>query len=519
VSLNLEDFETKIRIRPITIDDFERLVEIQQACFPGMAPWKREQIESQLRLFPGGQACVEIEGQVVASSSSLMVDSSEHTDWHNWKAIADDGYIRTHDPDGDTLYGIELMVHPKWQGLRLSRRLYDERKRVCREHNLERMIIGGRIPGYQQHAEAISAREYVEAVMRKSYHDPVLTAQVANGFTLKRLIPGYMPSDAQSCGYATFLEWANIDYAPARRRRYRAVRPVRLCVVQYQLRPIDSFEEFAQQCEFFTDVAAEHRADFVVFPELFTTQLLSCMEEERRRPGEAVRALAELTPRYLELFGQLAIKHNANIVGGSLFVVEEDRLYNASYLFRRDGSMERQLKLHITQSERKWWGLQGGPELAVFSTDRCKVAILISQDVEFPEVSRIAASKGAEILFVPFSADERTAFLRLRTCALARAIENDVYVATAGCVGNLPFVEHVDTHYAQSGVYTPVAFSFPRDGVAEECDANIETLIVCDVDLEHIRRNRAGRDSLDWSERRDDLYEVRYREGGQETTV
>jgi predicted amidohydrolase/ribosomal protein S18 acetylase RimI-like enzyme len=510
--LNLEDFQRSVRVRPLRLEDFDPLVTLHDRCFPGMEGWTRQHIESQLRLFPEGQMVVEYEGRLVASSSSLIVDFALHEAWHDWRRIADNGNIRTHDPNGDTLYGIEMMVDPEFRGLRLSRRLYDERKRLARERNLRRIVIGGRIPGYREHAGSMSAREYVDAVMRKSLHDPVLTAQLANGFVLQRLVPNYLPDDDASQGYATILEWSNWDHVPERKgREYRRIRRVRICVVQYQMRAIPDFAAFSEQVAYFVDVASDHRSDFVVFPESFTNQLLSCQREER--PGTAQRSLAELTPQYLDLFRGLAIQHNVNIVGGSMFVVEDDRLYNAAYLFRRDGTLERQLKLHATVSEQKWWGLEPGHSLTAFDTDVAKVAILLSTDVEFPELARHAASEGAEILFVPFSADERSSYLRVRTCALARAIENDLYVATAGSVGNLPFVPNIDVHYAQSGIYTPSDIAFPRDGVAAECEPNVETLVVHDVDLELLRRHRAEGLSESWADPRPELYQLRFKVG------
>ena len=113
------------------------------------------------------------------------------------------------------------MVNPEFRGMKLSRRIYDVRKQICREKNLERMIIGGRIPGYHKYADKMSAREYVEQVMAKATFDPVLTAQVANSFALKGLIPNYVPDDEQSPGYATHLEWLNFDYKHGAKRRFR----------------------------------------------------------------------------------------------------------------------------------------------------------------------------------------------------------------------------------------------------------------------------------------------------------
>lgn len=516
--LDLKEFEWKIVVRPVTMDDYDALVAMQQRCFPGMKPWSREQIESQLSIFPEGQLCIEIDGQLAASSSSLIVDYDPSLEWHNWHAISDHGYIRNHKPKGDTLYGIEIMVDPEFRGMKLSRRLYDARKELCREKNLSRIMIAGRIPGYQEYADEISAREYVERVIDKSLYDPVLTAQLANGFSLQGLIPNYLPSDTDSCGYATFLEWPNLDYKRgAKRRFHHLVEPIRICVVQYQMRRISSFDEFAQQCEYFVDVASDYKCDFVLFPELLTTQLLSCVQAER--PGQAARQLSKFTPQYLEFFSEMAIKYDLNVIGGSQFVIENDELYNTSYLFRRNGAIGKQYKIHITPSERRWWGVTPGDKVEVFKTDCGPVAIQVCYDIEFPELTRIAAQKGAQIIFVPFNTDTRHGYLRVRTCAMARCVENHVYVAISGCTGNLPFVENADIHYAQSGVFTPADAEFARDAVADECTPNVETLIIHDVDVELLRRHKESGNVQNWNDRRRDLYKVVYQEDGETREV
>lgn len=514
----LEEYEWKTVVRPLKIEDFEQLIEMQQLCFPGMDPWEKSQIESQLQLFPDGQIVIEIEGKIAASSSSLILEYHDNMEWHDWKKIADGGYIRGHKEKGDTLYGIEIMVHPEFRGMKLSRRLYDARKEVCREKNLARIIIGGRIPGYGAHADTMTAREYVDAVVEKHAYDSVLTAQLSNGFALQGLIPGYFPSDSASRGYATFLEWVNLDYVKGAKRRFLSVTElVRIAAVQYQMRPIKGFDEFAMQSEFFIDTASEYKSDFVLFPELHTTQLLSCLPE--LRPGEAARKLAEFTPQYLDLYTEMAVKYNVNIIGGSQFVIENDTLFNVSYLFRRDGTLGMQEKIHVTPSERKWWGVNPGRKVNVFETDCGTIAILICYDIEFPELVRIAAGKGAQILFVPFNTDTRHGYLRVRNCAMARCVENHVYVAVAGCTGNLPFVENSDLHYAQSAIFTPADAEFARDAIAAESNANIETMVIHDVDVEQLRRHRDSGSVQNWNDRRLDLYKVVYQEDGVEKTV
>ena len=516
--LDLRDFEQKIVLRPLGPDDYDALVGLQLRCFPKMKPWERAQFESQIATFGEGQFGIEIDGRLVGSAGSLVVDYSDYSDWHDWREISDTGFIRNHDSEGDTLYGIEIQVDPEFRGMKLARRLYERRKEICRDHNLARMVIGGRIPGYAKYQKEMTPQEYVERVMAKAIYDPVLTTQLANGFMLQQIIPDYFPSDEDSAGFATCLEWPNLDYRPKPSHRMRrAIEPVRVSLVQYQMRAIETWEEFERQCTFFVDVASDTKSDFVLFPELFTLQLLSVVKS--RAPGRAARSLAELTPRYLDLFRDLAVKYNVNIIGGTQFTLEDEFLYNVAYLFRRDGSLGKQYKIHVTPNEKRWWGIEGGDVVQCFETDRGPIAILVCYDVEFPELCRIAAKKGAKILFVPFNTNDRYGYLRVRLCAQARCIENQMYVVTSGCVGNLPFVENADIHYAQSGIFTPSDIPFARDGIAADAPPNLETVLVHDLDTELIRRARKGGTVQNWNDRRTDLYRVTWKENGEDHEV
>lgn len=499
--------ERELIVRRLRMDDYDRVVAMQSRCFPHMRPWTREQFASHLSHFPEGQIGLEYDGVLVASSSSLLLDFGMYEGLHTWEQTTNHGMIRNHNPKGSTLYGMEIMVDPDYRGMKFARRLYEARKQLARERNLMSIVLGGRIPGYHTYAAEMTAREYVDRVINKSLVDPVLTTQLANGFVLKRLIQNYLPSDEESGGWATFLEWSNLDYQPDPNRRLVVSRRVRICAVQYQMRRVHDFAEFAKQCEYFVDVASDYKSDFILFPELFTLQLLSFITAAR--PGFAVRKLAEYTPQYLDLFSGLALRHDINIVGGSTFVVEADRLHNVSYLFHRNGGIDKQYKLHITPNERRWWGVEPGNRFEVFETDKGKVSIQICYDVEFPELGRLAAERGAEIFFVPFCTDERYSYLRVRYCAHARCIENHVYVALAGNVGNLPDVDNMDVQYAQSGILTPSDIPFDRDAVAAECTPNIETVIVDDVDLELLSRHKQTGNVLNWKDRRTDLYHVR----------
>ena len=507
--IDLDDVQRSLIVRPLTSDDYDAVVRLQKSGFPGMAPWQRDNFERHVEMFPEGQIGVEVEGRLVASSSSLILDLDEFSGAHTWSRVSGAGSLSTHDPDGDTLYGIEVVVDPAYRGMRLGRRIYDARKALARHLNLRRMMIGGRLPGFGAAATAdpeLTVQQYVERVLDRHVVEPVLTFQLANGFTIKRIVTDYLPDDAASRGYAVLMEWVNLRHDPDPNEQSRSTFPVRVCAVQYPMRKISSFDDFAQQVTFFVDAAAGYKADFVVFPEILTLQLLSYLPH--RAPGQAVRQLAELTGEVLDLFQGLALKYAVNIVAGSHYAEQDGHLVNVSYLCRRDGSVDRQLKLHITPNERRWWGVRAGDAVSVFDTDRGKVAISICYDVEFPEVARIAAMKGAQILFVPFCTDNRQGYLRVRLCAQARAIENQMFVVTAGVTGLIPSVENMDINYAQSAVFTPSDFPFARDGVAAECEPNIEALVVADLDLELLRQNRLTGTVRPWRDRRTDLYEL-----------
>lgn len=508
-----KDIIKKIKLRQIKKEDYFQIIGIQQKCFPGMKPWTESQFDNLISIFPEGQACIQYGKKIISSSCSLIINFDDYSETSSWTELTDAGNITNHDKYGDTLYGMEMMVDPDYQGMKLSRRLYDSRKDLAKKYNLKRIIVGGRIPSYHKYSATLSIDEFVEKVINSGLYDPVLTAQLSNGFSLRRILPNYLPSDKESGGYATLLEWTNYNYEAKKDRADVQSHYVRVSAVQYQMRPISSFEEFEKHCEFFVDTASDYRSDFVVFPEMITVQLLSFLPQ--KKPGESIRELSNYTPQYEALFTRLAIKYNINIIAGSHLTVENDNLYNISYFFRRDGTFDKQYKIHITTSEKKWWGVQSGDKIKVFNTDKGKIAILVCYDCEFPELARIAVSKGAKMIFVPFNTDDRRAYLRVRYCAQARAIENQVYVIITGCVGNLPDVENSDVHFSQSAIFTPSDVEFHREGIASEATPNAEMLIYQDLDLNMLKRNKEMGSVQTWKDRAQGFYKLTYVEDNE----
>jgi predicted amidohydrolase/ribosomal protein S18 acetylase RimI-like enzyme len=501
----------KLEIRNLNMPDYDDVKLIMKQAYAEMGgAWSKDEFAKLLRIFPEGQICIEDKGIVVAAALTLVIDYNSVESNHSYEDIVSRGRFDKHDPEGDYLYGIDVFVHKDYQGMRLGRRLYDARKELCEQLNLKGVIVGGRIPGYSKHYKELTPNQYIEKVRDKEIIDPVLTFQLANDFHPKRVIQNYIPEDSQSRSHAVLLEWNNIFYEHKKKIVWGRKSNVRLSVVQWQMRIFDSFEDLFQQLDFYVDTVSGYNADLLLFPELFNAPLLAQYEQED--PPQAVRSLAEHTERIRDELLEMAVSYNINIVAGSLPEFNQGKLYNVSYLCRRDGTWDSQYKLHITPDESEYWGLHGGSGLKVFQTDVGKIGIQICYDVEFPEPSRILALHGMQILLVPFWADTKNAYLRVRRCAQARAIENECYVAISGSVGNLPKVENMDIQYSQSAIFTPSDFAFPHDAVAAEATPNTEMTLLADVDLDLLKELRKQGSVRNLESRRKDLYFVKWSE-------
>ena len=502
-----ENNTVDIVIRPVTSADIPTLVELNKAAYPVLAKenivWGESHLHSHLRIFPEGQMIAEVDGQIMGASSSLIVNmGADPLRLHTWAGITDSGYFTNHDPRGDTLYGGDVYVHPDARGLGVGHALYEARRNLCQRLNLRRILAGGRLWNYNEYADQFTPEEYAQRVVEEEFRDLVLSFQLREGFELRGILPNYL-NDAMSLNFASLIEWLNPEYKPHLRE---GARRVRISCVQYQMRKVKSFDDFARQVTYFVDIAADYRSDYVLLPELFSVQLLS--QTDALTPMEGIRQLTEYTEQFTDLIQDLAVRFGITIIGGSHPVKVGEKIINTCFVCLPDGHMVTQPKLHITPNERKWWGISGGKTLGAIDTPKARIGVLICYDIEFPEASRFLADEGAEIIFVPFCTDNRQGYLRVRYCAQARAIENQVYVAMAGNVGNLPDVVNMDVQYAQAAVLTPSDFAFARDGIAAEADSNEETVLVCDVDLDTLHTSRSLGTVTPRLDRRGDLFRM-----------
>lgn len=265
---------------------------------------------------------------------------------------------------------------------------------------------------------------------------------------------------------------------------------VRVAAAQYFVRPVRSFEQFADQVAAVVETAAGYRSRLLVLPEYFTMQLAALHNGRRRAIRDYVRDVAGYLPDYLVLLAGLAREHELYIVGGTIPVEEGGKVYNDCHVFGPSGDYAVQGKLHMTRFEREDWDVQPRDGLKVFDTALGKLAVAICYDVEFPELVRTLALEGVSLLAVPSNTDDRQGFLRVRYCAHARTIENQLYVVHSATVGSLPRVPDLSLNYGQAAILTPSDFTFSRDGVMAQGVFNQEDMVIGELDMQVIEESR-----------------------------
>lgn len=507
--------QPKIKVRTWTSEDIPGIVACHRAAYPEYPEYAYYTVrfyEMQFAAFPEGQFLAEVDGEIIGYFTALIVQLDDDAHTYTYEEITGGGTFSTHDPSGDTLYGADIGVRPEWRRHGVSRLLYDKPIGLMKRYNLRRMIAYGRLPGYTDYAGKMTAEEYVNKVVSGEMTDPALSANLRAGNKVRRVLLNFM-WDTASPNYSTLLEMPNPTYQPEKRKiaaapLQRVVRRIRVCAGQWFMRRIQTWGEFERTVNFFVDTADTYHSHFLVLPELFTAQLFSLMSADLNS-HDAIRLLAGMTDRYIDLFSRLAQKHGLYIIAGSQPVIRDGDLYNVAHLFTPTGEYYTQDALHIPPIERADFDIEPGDDIKVFDTPLARIGIQVGYDVEFPELARLQTLAGAEVLFVPYSTDERKAYDRIRYTAQARAVENFTYVVIAGNTGNLPTAKNYLINYGQAAVFTPSDFAFPPYATAGESEANVETVLITDLDLTVLVQQRDVASVRHLYDRRSDLYDVR----------
>jgi ribosomal protein S18 acetylase RimI-like enzyme len=201
-----------VTIRNYSEADFDDLINIQSECFPPPFPselwWNNEQLTNHVTLFPEGAICIEAAGELAGSLTGLTVDFDPSNQNHTWEEITDHGYIRNHNPKGNTLYIVDISVRPKYRKLGLGKLMMEAMYHVVIDKGLERLLGGGRMPGYHKAANSMTPTQYLDAIVKGEIQDPVITFLLRCGRVPIGVVENYL-DDEESCNFAALMEWKN----------------------------------------------------------------------------------------------------------------------------------------------------------------------------------------------------------------------------------------------------------------------------------------------------------------------
>ncbi|WP_139488633.1 GNAT family N-acetyltransferase [Brevibacillus dissolubilis] len=209
----MENRPVLVRVRNYTEADFDELIEIQRECFPPPFPeellWNKEQLHNHVTLFPEGAFCVEFDGMIIGSITTLMVGSEDGGVRHqSWEDVTDNGYIRNHDAKGDSVYAVDISVRPKYRKYGFGKILIDAICSLVIHMGLKRVFGGCRMPMYCHHAEQMTPEDYMDLVLKGELNDPVVTFLLRCGHIPVSIVPNYL-DDPESCDYGVIFEWRN----------------------------------------------------------------------------------------------------------------------------------------------------------------------------------------------------------------------------------------------------------------------------------------------------------------------
>ncbi|RLQ91579.1 GNAT family N-acetyltransferase [Planomicrobium sp. Y74] len=203
---------SKAIIRNYREEDFDGLINVQRECFPPPFPddllWNKKQLMSHLDHYPEGALCIEIEGELVGSLTGMLIDLDSEKHPHKWEQVTDSGYITTHEPDGKSFYIVDIGIRPSFRKMDLGKLLLQAAYERVVEDRLERVIGGGRLPGYKRFSKEMTASQYAEKVLAGELKDPVITFLMRSGRTPVELVKDYL-DDEDSGNYALLMEWKN----------------------------------------------------------------------------------------------------------------------------------------------------------------------------------------------------------------------------------------------------------------------------------------------------------------------
>jgi predicted amidohydrolase len=259
---------------------------------------------------------------------------------------------------------------------------------------------------------------------------------------------------------------------------------MKIAAVQYPIEFLGEWRDYQDKVVALVENAVAKQAQLLVFPEYGAMELASLFGKEICSDLQAqIAHMQALLPGFVELYHELARRHDVYILAPSFPVRVENEYRNRAYFFGPSGGYDFQEKLVMTRFESEKWIITPGNEIKVFETRHGKIGVNVCYDVEFPLIARQQAAAGANLILVPSCTDTLAGYHRVRVGAQARAMENQCFVAQSPTIGEAPWSEAVDVNVGAAGVYTPIDRGFPSDGVLARGEINRAQWVYADVDF------------------------------------
>jgi predicted amidohydrolase len=280
-------------------------------------------------------------------------------------------------------------------------------------------------------------------------------------------------------------------------------REVSIAASNFAVRPVGSFDEFAAHVRGLLDQTTS--ADLVLFPELFTVELFTTFPDWKEAPVSELTRIDQYTQDYRDLFQSEARTRSQFIVAGSHLMQDGGRYLNIGHLYEPDGTLHVHAKTHIFPAEADW-STQEGDTIEVIDLPFAKVGFNICYEAEIPECAATLAEQGAEIILCPSFTFTEYGFWRVRHCAQARAVENQLYFVHC-CTGGQPGAP-LPNGWARSSILSPCDLLWTPNGIVAEAEANKEMVVRGEVDVDKLYENREKGAAPTFRDRRrrSDLY-------------
>jgi len=196
-----------IKIRNATFKDLDAVMELENAIWSPGTRSPRNKFESRLSRFPEGFFLAYKQDKVIGVSTSQIITYNGGS-INSWEGVTDWGSISTHNPEGNALYVVSIGSISRSGG---GSALIQAQKELVKKLNLDYLVLGSRIPGFDAYCNEngnISIEEYV-TLKRENGEllDPELRFYTRNGLSLKEIRPNYMEDDKESRNYGAIMIW------------------------------------------------------------------------------------------------------------------------------------------------------------------------------------------------------------------------------------------------------------------------------------------------------------------------